>query len=176
MDSLTTDPFFKGQFTMQFTEVLVSTFDKHSQEIKEIFGIEDMTEDSAMVLKRNVILTLLQECSKLQKLVKKNKDDVARNIKYWRAEMTYSTTVYTKLKKIIYGEICSIEVGRDDNEIEKVYWLNSFNGCNELANNPNMFTNKWIHLEYEQKRKYNYLTKKYDKINVITSIELSDKN
>jgi len=121
MDNLPTDPFFKGHFTMQFTEVLIRTFDKHSLEIKDIFGIEDMTEDSAMFLKHNVILTLLQECSTLQKLVKKNKDDVARNIKYWRAEMTYSTTVHTKLKKIIYGEICFIEVedGKGQEESEK---------------------------------------------------------
>ncbi len=96
MDSLPTDPFFKGHFTMQFTEVLIRTFDKHSLEIKDIFGIEDMTEDSAMFLKQNVKLILLQECSKLQKLVKKNIDDIARNLKYWRAESIYTTTVQTK--------------------------------------------------------------------------------
>jgi hypothetical protein len=173
MDSLPTDPFFKGQFTMQFLFVMDNLIDKYSQQIKETFGIEDMIEDSAMFLKRNVIIMLLQECNKLQKLVKKNKDDVAKNIKYWRVEMTYSTTVHTKLKKIIYGEICFLEVGRDDNEIERVYWLDSFEGSNDLIENPDKLINKFITLKYEQKRKYNYITKKYDKINVILGITLN---
>ena len=168
MDSVPTNPFFKDKFTMQFISIMISIFDKHSSEIKDIFGIEDLQEDSAQILKQQVKNMMLKNCNNLKKLMKINHDDVMKNFSRWQNEPNYITSVYTKLKKIVNDSICYIEFESDNSINIKTYWLENFAGADELIKHPDKFINKWVHISYEQIRRYNYRTHKYEKIKIIT--------
>jgi hypothetical protein len=75
------------------------------------------------------------------------------------------------LVKIVGGDFSYLQVEDDKGKVEKLWWMEYFDGSNVLATDPQRRLNKPIKVKFVEKEMFNSTLKDYVKIKVITGIE-----
>jgi hypothetical protein len=76
-----------------------------------------------------------------------------------------------KLLKIVDGEFTYLQIEDANGKLEKLWWLEYFDGSNKLIGNGASELNKPIKVSYVEKEVFNSVLKDYVKIKIITRID-----
>jgi hypothetical protein len=73
--------------------------------------------------------------------------------------------------KIVGGDLTYLQVEDDKGKVEKLWWMEYFDGSNVLAADPQRRLNKPIKVKFVEKEIFNSTLKDYVKVKVITGVE-----
>jgi hypothetical protein len=76
-----------------------------------------------------------------------------------------------KLVKVVSGDFTHLQIEDLKGKVERVWWLEYFDGSNKLMTDPQGQLNKLIKVNYVEREMFNSTLKDYVKIKVITGIE-----
>lgn len=66
-----------------------------------------------------------------------------------------------------------MEIETKNGKKEKLFWIEYFEGANDLGNNQNLIK-KEIEINYIEKEFYNHNLKEYNKIKIITKLKIKE--
>ena len=147
---------------------LVAVFGRHQDELKTA-GYNLMDAKSSEKLGNDVGVQLVFECPEFMNTMAKN-SKVISDISQ-RNKQGASGIISGSLVSIAGGDFSYLQVADDKGKIEKLWWMEYFDGANILAVNPKNRINKPIKVRYVEKEMFNSTLKDYVKIKVITGIE-----
>lgn len=81
-----------------------------------------------------------------------------------------SATIKGTLLKVVPGELTHLLVKDSKGKTVKIWWMDYFDGSDDMADNPQKMINKKITVDYTEKEVYNVALKQYIKIKVATGI------
>ncbi len=143
---------------------------KYQEELQTAYGtgIEDQAGMEKMGME--VGLQLAKDCPAFLKMFAGNpaviKDRAVRNNA--AVEMK---TINGTLLKIVHGDFSYLQVKDPAGKIEKLWWMEYFEGSGRLITNAGDMLNKDVKVKYTEKEIYNATLKEYIKIKVITGLE-----
>jgi len=147
---------------------LVTVFGRHQDELKAA-GYNLLDAKSSEKLGNDVGVQLVFECPDFMNMMVKNSKvvtDIAQHNKQGP-----SGTISGTLVNISGGDFSYLQVADDKGKIEKLWWMEYFDGANLLVGNPQNRVNKPIRVRYVEKEMFNSMLKDYVKIKVITGVE-----
>ena len=147
---------------------LVTVFGRHQDELKAA-GYNLLDAKSSEKLGNDVGVQLVFECPDFMNTMVKNSKvitDIAQ-----RNKQGASGVISGSLLNIAGGDFSYLQVADDKGKIEKLWWMEYFDGANILAVNPQNRLNKPIKVHYVEREMFNSTLKDYVKIKVITGIE-----
>jgi hypothetical protein len=147
---------------------LVTVFGRHQDELKAA-GYNLLDPKSSEKLGNDVGVQLVFECPDFMSTMVKNSKvitDIAQ-----RNKPSSSGTISGTLMNIAGGDFSYLQVADDKGKIEKLWWMEYFDGANLLIGNPQNRLNKPIKVRFVEKEMFNSTLKDYVKIKVITGIE-----
>ncbi|MGB5006880.1 MAG: hypothetical protein WBO39_08050 [Ferruginibacter sp.] len=142
---------------------------KYQEELQTAFGtgIEDQAGMEKMGME--VGLQLAKDCPAFLKMFAGNpaviKERAGKNA---AAELK---TVNGKLLAIVHGDFSYLQVKDAAGKIEKLWWMEYFEGSGRLITNAGEMLNKDVKVKYSEKEIYNATLKEYIKIKVIAGLE-----
>jgi hypothetical protein len=74
------------------------------------------------------------------------------------------------LLKVVPGELTHLLVKDSKGKTVKIWWMDYFDGSDDMADNPQKMINKKVTVDYTEKEVYNVALKQYIKIKVATGI------
>jgi len=143
---------------------------KYQEELQTAYGtgIEDQAGMEKMGME--VGLQLAKDCPAFLKMFAGNpaviKDRAGKN----NAAVELKTVNGTLLK-IVHGDFTYIQVKDASGKIEKLWWMEYFEGSGRLITNAGDMLNKEVKVKYSEKEIYNATLKEYIKIKVIAGLE-----
>ena len=147
---------------------LVTVFGRHQDEIRAA-GYNLMDQKSSEKLGNDVGIQLAFECPDFMNTIMKNPKaltDLAQ-----RGKDAPTGVISGTLMNVAGGDFSYLQVADDKGKIEKLWWMEYFDGANLLATNSQNRLNKPIRVHFVEKEMFNSTLKDYVKIKVITGIE-----
>jgi hypothetical protein len=147
---------------------LVAVFGRHQDELKAA-GYNLLDAKSSEKLGNDVGVQLVFECPEFMNTMVKNSKvvtDIAQ-----RNKQGLTGTISGTLVNIGGGDFSYLQVADEKGKIEKLWWMEYFDGANLLVGNPQYRISKPIKVRYVEKEMFNSTLKDYVKIKVITGIE-----
>jgi hypothetical protein len=141
---------------------------KHQDELKSI-GVTLSDPQSVGALGREIGVQLVTSCPTFVTAMTKTPGFVNEAIQ--SAKGISTGTVSGKLLKIVEGEFTYLQVEDTNGKIQKLWWLEYFDGSNKLIGNANNELSKPIKVTYVEKEVFNSILKDYVKIKMITRID-----
>lgn len=133
----------------------------------------DMEDQQAMEgMGREVGMQLAKDCPAFLKMFVNNpaalKDALGKDND---KPAVLPSNVFGTLVKIVGGDFSYIQVKDGSGKIEKLWWMEYFEGSNKLIQEPAKYLNKTVKVSYVEKEVYNATLKDYVKVKIITGIE-----
>lgn len=150
---------------MSFLPVLT----KYEKELKEVYG-EIGTEGLMEKIGEELGMRLVVDCPAFVKAIAENKD-VMQSGATRKSTKANKSTINATLLKVVSGEFSHVLVKDANGKQIKIWWMEYFDGADELASNPQTMVNKKFSVTYTEKEVYSAQMKDYIKIKVLTSIE-----
>ena len=147
---------------------LVMVSGKHQTELKS-FGIDISNPDNGRKLGNDVGMQMAIVCPEFVAAMMKNPNSINEIIQNGKGNATGS--ISGTLTRIVGGDFSYLQVEDSKGKIEKLWWMEYFDGSNVLALNPQNRLNKPIKINYVEKEMFNSTLKDYVKMKVITGIE-----
>lgn len=148
---------------------MLPVFTKYEKEISEVYGFSDLTSENGEKIGRDIGGNLARTCPSFMKILTSNVDQTTELIS---GDKKTRATLKGDFIKLTTGELSFIEVKAGNGKVEKLYWLEYFEGSNDLANNASKFNNKTVNVGYTEKEIYKAAIKDYVKMKIITSLAL----
>lgn len=158
----------KEDLQVELGLALMPVFSKYKDQIKEIYGFEEIDSESGYVIGKDIGMQLAYDCPAFMKIFINNSEAVTEIVDKKKTKDLKLTGI---LQKINNADISYIETKDVNGKIEKLYWLEYFEGSNNLISEPNKFINKKITFTYTEKEVYKSSLKEYSKIKVITGMK-----
>ena len=147
---------------------LVMVAGKHMAELKAM-GFDISDSQSAQKLGAEIGVHLAQECPEVLSAMLKNPNTLGEIAQGSRSNASLS--ISGTLVRIVEGDFSYLQVADSKGKVEKLWWMEYFDGSNALAANPQSRLNKPIKVNYVEREMYNSTLKEYVKVKVITGIE-----
>ncbi len=141
---------------------------RHQDELKAA-GYNLMDAKTSEKLGIDVGAKLVYECPEFTSTLLKNTKAMTDIVQ--RGKDGPSGTISGTLVKIIGGDFSYLQVEDDKGRIEKLWWMEYFDGANVLATDPQRHLNKPIKVRFVEKEIFNSTLKDYVKIKVITGVD-----
>ena len=142
---------------------------KYQEELQTAFGISMEDQSGMEKMGMEIGLQLAKDCPAFLKMFVNNsgalKEIVGNNTD--AAVMSISGT----LLKIVTGDFTCIQVKDASGKIEKLWWMEYFDGSAKLITDATTMLNKQVKVKYTEKEMYNATLKEYIKIKVIKGLE-----
>lgn len=151
--------------------IMLPSITKHSKEIEDVYGENPFEGKIMETVGEDLGGKLAADCPAFLTLFTNNSEATAELISGKKSDKV-SGTVKGSFVKITNTELSFIEIKTSNGKIEKLYWMEYFEGSNDLMNTPLKFNNKNVTAKYVEKEIYKSTLKDYSKIKVITSIAL----
>ncbi len=143
---------------------------KYQDELQTAYGISMEDQSGMEKMGMEIGLQLAKDCPAFLKMFVNNPGalkEIAGNNNTDAAVMNISGT----LIKIVTGDITYIQVKDASGKIEKLWWMEYFDGSAKLITDASTMVNKQVKVKYTEKEIYNATLKEYIKIKVITGLE-----
>ena len=140
---------------------------KYEKELKSVYNMDFEDEKSMENIGREVGMKLAKDCPVFLKMFMSNPQAMKESMGKESKTLFISGT----LVKIIPGDISHIQVKDASGKIEKLWWMEYFEGSNKLVNESQNHLNKAIKVSYVEKEIYNSTLKDYVKMKIITAVE-----
>jgi hypothetical protein len=153
------------EFKLSLGLVLVKVMGQHQQELRSR-GVNPGDPKSLEKVATEVGMRLAADCPVFVEALTRNPDTI-RDF----AESESSGNISGKLLKIVGGEFTYLQVEDDKGKIEKLWWMEYFDGSNKFLADPQRRLNKTVRIDYVEKEMFNSTLNDYVKIKVIKGIE-----
>jgi len=154
------------EFKLSLGLVLVKVMGQHQQELKTR-GVNPGEPRSLEKVATEVGMRLASDCPTFVEALTKNPD----TIRDFAESESSSGNVSGKLLKIVGGEFTYLQVEDDKGKIEKLWWMEYFDGSNKFLADPQKQLNKIVRIDYVEKEMFNSTLNDYVKVKVIKGIE-----
>ena len=144
---------------------LVKVMGQHETELKS-FGINTSDPKSLERLAMDVGMRLVTDCPAFYDALSKNPNTVKD-----LALSESSSRISGKLLKVVAGEFTHLLIEDPSGKIEKLWWMEYFNGSNALLINPQSQINRSFRFTYVEREIFNSTLKDYVKVKVITRLD-----
>jgi hypothetical protein len=165
----------KKQITNLDTELgmaMIPAYSKYINEIKEIYGFDDISEGDGEIVGRDIGMQLVKVCPAFIQILRNNSEATSELIS-GKKNSKSNYTVEGTLLKIGTNDFSFIEIKTSTGKVEKLLWLEYFEGSNILVNEPLKMINKSVMANYIEKEIFKPALKDYIKVKVITGIQLN---
>ncbi len=148
---------------------------KYQDQLKN--GGYDMEDQQSMMnMGKDVGMQLAKDCPAFLKMFVNNpaalKEIAGKSGNTAKEKMeVMPSSISGTLTKIVPGDISYIQVKDGSGKMEKIWWMEYFEGSNKLVNEPAKYLNKTVKVSYVEKEIYNSTLKEYVKVKVITGLE-----
>lgn len=147
---------------------MLPIFSNHMSEIQEAYGFTVLNEENGSKVGEDIGGRLAGSCPAFLELLSKNPEATANLIS---GNKNSTGSIDGTFIKVTKGDLSYIEVKTASGKIEKLYWLEYFEGSSDLISNPTKFNNKKVTASYTEKEIYKSAINEYVKIKVITGLE-----
>lgn len=144
---------------------LMKVVGQHQTELKA-FGVSPTDPRSLEGLGVDVGMRLATECPVFLNALTSNPNTIEELV-----NRGSGGTISGTLLKIVGGEFTCLQIADAKGKIEKVWWMEYFNGSNRLLVDAKSYLNRPVKISYTEKEIYNSTLNDYVKIKVITGIE-----
>ena len=144
---------------------LVKVMGQHEAELKSS-GISTSDPKSLERLAMDVGMRLVTDCPAFYDTLSKNPNTVKD-----LALSESSARISGKLLKVVAGEFTHLVIEDPSGKIEKLWWMEYFNGSNALLINPQSQMNRSFRFTYVEREIFNSTLNDYVKIKVITRLD-----
>jgi hypothetical protein len=148
---------------------MIPAFTKYLDQAKAVWGFDEIDQESGYTMGKEIGMQLAMDCPAFMKIFMNNTEAVKEIAE---KNKTKDHKISGTLLKINAGEISYLEVKDAAGKIEKMWWLEYFDGSNDLINEPSKLLNKKLTITYTEKEVYKATLKDYSKIKVITGIKV----
>ena len=145
---------------------LIKVMGKHQGELSAI-GVSPSDPKSVEKLATSVGMQLVAECPTFLDALTRNPNAITGLAR----KETSAGTISGTLVKVVEGEFTHLQVEDANGRIEKLWWMEYFNGSNILLADAHGQLNKPIKVNYVEREIFNSTLRDYVKVKVITSIE-----
>lgn len=144
---------------------------KYNKEIKEVYGYDALDDNENNKVTDDVGDYIATNCPAFLQIIAENSEATSRLIS---GENSGTGNIKGSFVKLTEAEFSYVEVKNAKGKLEKIYWMDFFDGAT-LLSEPNKLANKKVNVTYIEKEVYRVSIKEYVKIKVITGIELDKK-
>lgn len=162
-----------SNFQMKLGMLFLTSFEKHHDELENIYGADYLTDKVQLrKIGEKMGFKLGISCKKFQEFMMNNTEllvDMAGNKKADKAKPKENETSIISGKLLSYtkSELSYFTIKLKNNSVQKVYWLNSFNGADLLLNNTKSYINKEVFFECKEISIFDGTKQLYKKIKII---------
>ena len=157
-----------NEFKLALGLALVKVVAAHQAELKTI-GVSVSEPQSLEKIGNDVGVQLVTTCPSFLAALTENPNTVKELLDNDRASTKGS--ISGKLVKVVSGDFTHLQIEDLKGKVERVWWLEYFDGSNKLMTDPQGQLNKVIKVDYVEREMFNSTLKDYVKIKVITGIE-----
>ncbi len=151
---------------MELGLLMLPVYSDYSEQLKKVVPGFDMLDTKKQEsLGESIGEKLAFTCPAFLKLITNN-----RTLMNAALNKPEEQLVKGSLIKIVTGEFTSIHIRTAQGKIEKLWWMEYFDGANLLMEGTNLL-NKFVVIAYSEHEVYNAVQKEYVKIKVIKGIE-----
>lgn len=142
---------------------------KHKEALEKEIGGDVTGKDGMEKMGQEIGMRLVTECPAFLKLMSSmdpsamGKPDVIRTT-------VGSASIKGTLVKVVPGELTHLLVKDSKGKTVKIWWMDYFDGSDDMADNPQKIINKKVTVDYTEKEVYSAALKQYIKIKVATGI------
>lgn len=147
---------------------MLPVFSNHLSDIQEAYGFTVLNEENGSKVGEDIGGRLANNCPAFLELLTKNPEATANLISGNKNSTGNIEGIFIKITK---GDLSFIEVKTTSGKIEKLYWLEYFEGSQDLISNPTKLNNKKVSANYLEKEIYKASVNEYVKVKVITGLE-----
>jgi hypothetical protein len=158
------------QLKMTMAMAFLGAASKHQTEMSAL-GLNLGQQADAQKLGVDIASHMLNECPATMLSAAKNPETL-RQAAAQQANKTVPTGSITgTLRKVVGGDFSYLQVEDANGKIEKLWWMEYFDGSNTLVSSPATRLNKPVTVKYVEKEVFNSTLGDYVKIKIITGIE-----
>jgi hypothetical protein len=157
------------QFKMTMAMAFISAASKHQSELSTL-GINLGQQVDAQKLGAEIGAQMLGECPAAFMSLVKNPETI-KQAAAQQAKTAPSGSITGTLRKIVGGDFSYLQVEDANGKIEKLWWMEYFDGSNTLVSSPVTRLNKSVTVKYVEKEVFNSTLGDYVKIKIVTGIE-----
>src|SRR5262245_19827414 len=154
------------EFKLSLGLVLVKVMGQHQQELRER-GVNPGDPKSLEKVATEVGMRLAADCPVFVEALTRNPD----TIRDFAENESSSGNISGRLLKIVGGEFTYLQVEDDKGKIQKLWWMEYFDGSNKFLADPQRQLNKTVRIDYVEKEMFNSTLNDYVKIKVIKGIQ-----
>jgi hypothetical protein len=154
------------EFKLSLGLVLVKVMGQHQQELRER-GVNPGDPKSLEKVATDVGMRLAADCPVFVEALTRNPD----TIRDFAEDESSSGNISGRLLKIVGGEFTYLQVEDDKGKIQKLWWMEYFDGSNKFLADPQRQLNKTVRIDYVEKEMFNSTLNDYVKIKVIKGIQ-----
>jgi len=147
---------------------LVAVIARHQAELKDL-GYNFGDPKTAEKLGNDVGFQLVAECPQFMTAIVKSPDSFSQLAK--SGKDAAGGSISGTLIKIVGGDFSYLQVEDSRGKVEKLWWMEYFDGSTRLITEPQKYLNKPIRIRYVEKEIFNSTLNDYVKIKVITGME-----
>jgi hypothetical protein len=148
---------------------MVAAAGRHQADLERLgFNLSD--SQGAEALGREIAYQLASNCPNFTAAMINNASSVSEIAKTASVSQS-SQSITGKLAGIVNGDFTYLQIEDSKGKIEKLYWMEYFEGANILAVNPQSRIQKTITVNYVEKEIFNSSLKDYLKVKILTGIQ-----
>ena len=156
----------KENLTMEVGLLIVPLFSKYKDQIKAEWGLDVNNSDDLEKIGEKVGQISTLGCPAFLNFIKNNMDAFNEN--------TESSKTYTgKIIRVEGAPFTYLLLQNKAGKTDKIYWMEFFEGSNELADNIKGITNTRVTIHYKEIEVYDAVVKEYKNIKVATKLEFT---
>ena len=155
--------FDKDNMTLQMGMMILPLFTKYQSEIKAEWGLSATNKNDMRGMGERVGQLAAINCPAFREFVSANLKEIA-DVRDGVSHKTYAG----KLVKLEGTSFPYLTVQNQQGKLEKLYWMEYFEGADKLTSQWQVYLNKPISITYKEVEVYQPLQKEYKVIKVIT--------
>ena len=157
------------ELEMELGLAMLPVVAKYQEELKTIFGFDMEDPKSMEGMGREVGMQLAKDCPAFLKMFMSN-PEAMKEITGKDKNVPAVSIINGTLLKVVNGDFTYIQVKDGSGKIEKLWWMEYFEGSNKLINELDKQLNKPVRVSYIEKEIYNSTLKDYMKLKIITGM------
>jgi hypothetical protein len=145
---------------------------KHKDALEKVMGGNVNDKEGMEKLAQEIGMRLITECPAFLKIM----SGVDMNTMDKPAKLPIAmngAVIKGTLVKIVPGELTHLLIKDSKGKMVKVWWMDYFDGSDDMADNPQKMINKKVTVNYTEKEVYSATLKDYIKIKVATGVSFN---
>jgi hypothetical protein len=141
---------------------------RHQEALEKQFGGSIMNKETIEKVAQEIGMRLMVDCPDFFKMMSGSGMMQAEGPKI---STSLNESIKGTLVKVVPGEMTHLLVRDAKGKTVKIWWMDYFDGSDEMADNPQRMANKKATITYTEKEVYSAALKQYVKIKVATGIK-----